>query len=71
MEDFKHLGSKSVNNFEKLQEKNKYIKGVWFEEEYIRNYPYSTVACDVIGFCNSNEEGAWGIEKENNSSLNG
>lgn len=72
MKKFKHLDAKSVEKFEKLQEKNpKKIKGVWFEEEYVRNYPYSTVACDVIGFCNSNEEGAWGIEKQYNSSLDG
>lgn len=71
MEDFKSLNAKKVNQFEKLQENNKKIKGVWFEEEYIRNYPYSTVACDVIGFCTSDNEGAWGIEKQYNSSLNG
>ena len=72
MKKFKHLDAKSVEKFEKLQEKNpKKIKGVWFEEEYVRNYPYSTVACDVIGFCTSNEEGAWGIEKQYNSSLDG
>ena len=72
MKKFKHLGAGSVEEFEKLQEKDKkHIKGVWFEEEYVRNYPYSTVACDVIGFCNSNEDGAWGIEREYNSSLNG
>ncbi len=72
MKKFRHLGADSVEEFEKLQEKDKkHIKGVWLEEEYVRNYPYSTVACDVIGFCNSNEDGAWGIEKEYNSSLTG
>lgn len=72
MKKFKHLGSDSVEKFGELQDKDKkHIKGVWFEEEYVRNYPYSTVACDVIGFCNSNEDGAWGIEREYNSSLNG
>jgi len=72
MKKFKHLDAKSVEKFERLQEKNpKKIKGVWFEDEYVRNYPYSTVACDVTGFCTSNEEGAWGIEKQYNSSLDG
>lgn len=76
MDKFKHLSSEKVEEFEALQndekQKNsKNIKGVWFEEEYVRNYPYSSVACDIIGFCNSNDEGAWGIEKQYNSSLIG
>ncbi|HBA96641.1 MAG TPA: peptidoglycan glycosyltransferase [Lachnospiraceae bacterium] len=82
MDKFKHLSSKKVDELEKLQdyenikdkeqrENSKNIKGIWFEEEYIRNYPYSEVACDVIGFCNSNDDGAWGIERQYNSSLTG
>lgn len=71
MENFKHLGSGIVNKFKKLEENNKCIKGVWFEEEYVRNYPYSEVACDLIGFCTANDDGAWGIEREYNSSLTG
>lgn len=76
MDKFKHLSSEKVDELEALQndKKNKdrkNIKGIWFEEEYVRNYPYSTVACDVIGFCNSNDDGAWGIERQYNSSLTG
>lgn len=76
MDKFKHLSSEKIDEFEALQndekqKDSKNIKGVWFEEEYVRNYPYSTVACDVIGFCNSNDDGAWGIEKQYNSSLTG
>lgn len=26
------------------------IKGIWFEEEYKRVYPYGSLACDAIGF---------------------
>ncbi|MBO5228842.1 MAG: penicillin-binding protein 2, partial [Lachnospiraceae bacterium] len=48
-----------------------YIKGVWFEEEYVRIYPYDDVACDIIGFVNSGNEGANGIEQQYNSLLNG
>lgn len=48
-----------------------YIKGVWFEEEYIRIYPYDDVACDIIGFVNAGNDGANGIEQEYNSLLNG
>lgn len=48
-----------------------YIKGVWFEEEYVRIYPYDEVACDVVGFVNAGNEGANGLEKQYNSLLNG
>ncbi|MBP3543437.1 MAG: peptidoglycan glycosyltransferase, partial [Lachnospiraceae bacterium] len=47
------------------------IQGVWFEEEYKRNYPYSTLACDLLGFVNSGDEGVWGIEQQYNDELNG
>jgi len=47
------------------------IRGIWFEENYIRNYPYSTLASDVIGFANDNDEGSFGIEGYYNNTLNG
>lgn len=76
MDDFKRLNYEKVQEFEdlqndKTQKDRKYIKGIWFEEEYVRRYPYSSVASDVIGFCNSNDDGAWGIEKQYNASLTG
>lgn len=49
----------------------KNIQGVWFEEEYKRNYPYGTLACDLLGFVNSGDEGVWGIEQQYNDELNG
>ncbi len=47
------------------------IQGVWFEEDYIRKYPYSTLASDVIGFTSSGNVGNWGIEQNYNEELNG
>lgn len=47
------------------------IQGVWFEEEFKRYYPYSTLACDLLGFVNSGDDGNWGIEQYYNSELNG
>lgn len=49
----------------------KNIQGVWFEEEYKRKYPYSSLACDLLGFVNSGDEGVWGIEQQYNDELNG
>ena len=71
MKDFKALDVEYVEEIEKLQEEDKNIKGVWFEDEYKREYPYSTVACDVIGFCSETNTGAWGIENQYNEELNG
>lgn len=47
------------------------IQGVWFEEEYKREYPYSALACDLIGYTNSGNVGSWGIEQYYNTTLNG
>lgn len=50
---------------------NPYIKGVWFEEEYIRSYPFGSLACDVIGFANSASSGELGLENYYNDVLTG
>ncbi|MCI5501723.1 MAG: peptidoglycan glycosyltransferase [Lachnospiraceae bacterium] len=71
MKEYKGLKSTYVEKIEKLQKKDKNIKGVWFEEEYVRKYPYSSVGSNVIGFCTSDNTGSWGIENYYNSSLNG
>lgn len=47
------------------------IKGVWFEETYIRLYPQNTLACDVIGFTNGDNTADWGIEGYYTNTLNG
>lgn len=56
---------------EAVQKENQFIKGIWFEEEYIRKYPYDTLACDIIGFTNAGNVGAYGLEAYYNSELNG
>ena len=53
-----------------IQEKNN-IKGVWFEEDYLRVYPYNELACDTIGFTFSRDTADYGIEGYYNSSLTG
>ncbi len=47
------------------------IKGVWFEEEYKRIYPYDSLAADVIGFANKDNAGSYGLEEYYNDILNG
>lgn len=57
--------------FKNKEEKDGNIQGVWFEEEYVRKYPYKTLASDVIGFTSSGNVGNWGIEQYYNDQLNG
>lgn len=47
------------------------IKGVWFEENYLRTYPLGSVACDLIGFTYTGDTADWGIEGYYSSTLNG
>ena len=54
----------------KILEKNN-IQGVWFEEDYLRVYPYNELACDTLGFTFSRDTADYGIEGYYNSSLTG
>ena len=60
--------------FEKLEEDEKNygsLKGVWMEEDYVRTYPYSSLAADLIGFTASGNVGNSGLEAYYNDVLNG
>lgn len=52
-------------------DKYPYLSCVWLEEDYIRSYPYNTLASDVIGFTVAGNVGNAGIEASYNSLLNG
>lgn len=47
------------------------ITGIWFEENYIREYPMSTVASTVVGFSNNLNDGVSGLEVWYSDVLNG
>ena len=47
------------------------VKGIWFEEEYLRKYPYDSLAAALIGFKVSGNQGTWGLEGYYNDMLNG
>lgn len=58
-----------VNNNMEIKDK---IDGVWFETEYKRIYPNSTLACDLIGFSSEDgTTGSYGIEQYYNDDLAG
>lgn len=45
--------------------------GVWLEDTYERQYPYNSLACDLIGFVQGDNEGAYGLEEFYNDTLVG
>lgn len=63
-----------MNAFQEMQsdpETGANIKGVWFEDEYKREYPNGSLACDVIGFTTSDNVGTYGLEEFYNDILSG
>lgn len=48
-----------------------YIKGIWFEDIYDRQYPLGSLACDVIGFTYDGNMAEWGLEGYYCNVLNG
>lgn len=61
---------KPFNDFLATKEA-KNVKGVWFEEEYERYYPYGSLACHALGFTVSGNVGQGGIEGYYSEELNG
>ncbi len=66
--DMKDLGRDAY--YEAMNERAD-IQGVWFEEKYIRTYPYDALASKVVGFSNAIDVGTTGVENYYNDILNG
>lgn len=49
----------------------KNVKGIWFEDEYERYYPYGSLACHALGFTVSGNVGQGGMEGYYSEELNG
>lgn len=48
------------------------IKGIWFEDNYKRKYPYGSLACNVIGIASADgTTGSYGVEQYYNENLTG
>lgn len=65
------LTYEQISGFQAMQQEDKNIKGVWFEEEYKRVYPGGTLAADAIGFTRSDGTGMYGLEEYYDDTLNG
>ncbi len=72
----KQLSYDEISNFQEMitygsETYDKYVQGVWFEENYIRKYPNGSMASDVIGFTTSDNNGVFGLEEYYNDELSG
>ena len=69
-EEYKSPSDPDSLSKKELEERN-CIKGIWFEEDYVRTYPMGSLACDVLGFTNGDNSADWGIEGYYTNTLNG
>ncbi len=60
-----------ISEYKRYQSSKSKVTGVWFEEEYARIYPYSSLASHVIGFVNADGSGSYGLEQYYNNELSG
>ena len=58
---FEEYANRKNDEFRRLKVKDR-VRGVWFEEEYNRVYPYKELASNVIGFINNEGKGTMGLE---------
>ncbi len=69
----KKISYEKVQPFEEFlaTKEGRKVKGVWFEEEYERYYPYGSLACHALGFTVGGNVGQGGIEGYYSEQLNG
>ncbi|WP_461809807.1 peptidoglycan D,D-transpeptidase FtsI family protein [Faecalimonas sp.] len=70
----REVNYKQYEAFEKLKKDEKNygnVRGVWLEENYVRTYPYNTLASDLIGFTVAGNVANGGLEAAYNNVLNG
>ena len=68
----KELTQEQIKEFQDMAadtNNNPNIKGVWFEESYVRKYPFDALACDAIGFASAVNGGELGLENYYNDEL--
>ncbi len=66
-----NLQLSQIELFKKYMEESENVKSLWFEEKYVRNYPYDSLASDILGFTSADNKGYFGIEEYYNDQLNG
>lgn len=69
-EKYEDPGDDSELTATQLKERSR-ITGVWFEEDYLRSYPFNETACDTVGFTLSRDVADAGLEGYYNATLTG
>lgn len=69
-EEYTTVSEDSDLTVTQIRERNN-VKGVWFEEDYLRSYPFNESACDTIGFTLDRDVADIGLEGYYNSTLTG
>ncbi len=70
----KRVSYDEMASFVELKDSDEYkgkVYGIWFEKEYIRQYPYGSLAAATIGYASSGNVGVIGLENKYSSTLNG
>lgn len=70
----KKVSYEEMAAFEELKTTESYkgkVFGIWFEKEYVRQYPYGSLAAATIGYASSGNVGVIGLENKYSSVLNG
>ena len=63
---------KEINEANETAKQAGRVKGVWFESEFQRTYPYASLACNLVGFATGDGAGGTGgIEQYYNEELIG
>ncbi len=60
-----------IDKLKEWMNENKVSTGINIDEDTKRYYPYNNLAAYVIGFCNIDNQGIYGIERSYNSYLTG
>lgn len=67
----KKVEQDKIDELEAWMKENDISTGINIDEDTKRYYPYNNLAAYVIGFCNSDNQGIYGIERSYNSYLTG
>lgn len=67
----KRVEKDKIDSLKKWMEENKISTGINIDEDTKRYYPYDNLAAYVIGFCDSDNQGIYGIERSFNNYLTG
>ena len=67
----KKVEQDKIDKLKEWMNENKVSTGINIDEDTKRYYPYNNLAAYVIGFCNSDNQGIYGIERSYNSYLTG